>query len=57
MAVIPAPVCVALAECEVEFEVIVALADVVSSPFFPPCDEVGEASVLVVVGCPSRRYR
>jgi hypothetical protein len=57
MAVIPAPVCVALAEREVEFEDIVAFADVVSPPFFPPCDEVGEASVVVVVGCPPRRYR
>lgn len=56
-----ASVCVAEAEPEVEFEVevTVAFVDVVSPPFFPPlfldvCDGAAEASVVVVVGCPSR---
>jgi hypothetical protein len=59
MAVMDAPVCVAVSEIEVEFEVTVALADVVFPPLLPPLlppvDEGdGEASVLVIVGCPSR---
>ena len=59
MAVIGAPVWVAVCEIDVEFEVTVALADVVSPPLFPPLfppdgEGDGEASVLVIVGCPSR---
>jgi len=53
-----ASVCVAEAELEVEFEVevTVAFVDVVSPPFFPDvCDgAAAEASVVVVVDCPSR---
>jgi hypothetical protein len=61
MAVMVAPVCVAVTELEVELDVTVAFADVVSPPFFPPlsppvCDGAAEASV-VVVGRPSRRCR
>jgi hypothetical protein len=61
IAVMEASVCVAEAELEVEFEVevTVAFAEVVSPPFLPPlfslvCDGAAEASVVVVVGCPSR---
>jgi hypothetical protein len=61
MAVMAAPVGVAITEWEVELDVTVAFADVVPPPFFPPlsppvCDGAAEASV-VVDGCPSRRYR
>jgi hypothetical protein len=62
IAVMVAPVCIAETELEVEFAVAVALADEVAPPFFPPlfppvCDELGEGSVLVVVGCASRPCR
>jgi hypothetical protein len=61
IAVMEASVCVAEAELEVEFEVevTVAFVDVVSPPFFPDvCDgAAAEASVVVVVDCPSRLWR
>lgn len=58
IAVMAAPVGVADTELEVEVEVIVAFADVLPPPFFPPLsppvgDGVAEASVAVV-DCPSR---
>lgn len=61
MAVIAAPVGVADTEWEVELELIVAFAGVVTPPFFPPLsppvgDGVAEGSVAVV-DCPSRLCR